>query len=162
MKTIEEQRNEFVALCHDLKIQLNPLIEHIDILLGSEGEHSDEKQKAAISHLRDRCQKLLDLIEDCLNLVKDKAELLNRGPERAETDKERLFAEFVLDFTSEVMMPLSFIIGVSRSDFVEEWFGPLNNKQREELNHIHVLGQKLLSITWEIRHLKSESYDSGM
>ncbi len=163
MKTIEEQRTELVALCNDLKVQLNLIVGHVDGLLGGEGEHFDEKQKADISHLRDRCQKLLDLIEDCLGLMKlDKTELYERlrRRERAGIDKERLFAEFVFEFAHEAITPIIFIIEVSSPDLAEGWFGPLNDKQKEELDHIHMFGRKLLSIVTEFRHLKREELDS--
>ncbi len=158
MKTIDEQRNEFVALCHDLKIQLNPIVGRVAVLLGDGGEFLNVQQKAGINNIRSRCRILLDLIEECLSPLKSDKTKLSLWLERPGIDKEQLFAEFVLDFTSEVLMPINFIIGFSRLLLVREP-DPLNDKQKEEIDHIHILGQKLSSIVIEFRHLKMEEYD---
>lgn len=90
--------------------------------------------------LQDNQQALMNIVDD-LNLKTDELEQANAKLQ----ELDRLKSMFIASMSHELRTPLNSIIGFS-SIMRDEWIGPVNSEQKENLTIINRSGKHLLSL----------------
>lgn len=136
MKTTEERRELVVTLCHDVSIPASVIVEYCDALLkGAKGPLTEE-QHTDIGYIYKCSRFLLSVTDQIRQEIFEEAYPL--------TEQER-FMHFLRYLLHDLRTPLSNILGFSQLN-LKEVAGPINERQRESISHIHRLAQTLQSI----------------
>jgi signal transduction histidine kinase len=90
----------------------------------------------------------IDLLERMQNELQEKALKLEEANRQLQ-EMDRMKTMFIVTMNHELRTPLNSIIGFSRI-ILDEWIGPLNDEQKENLSIILNSGRHLLSLINEI------------
>ncbi len=128
-------------LCAPLKIG--------DRLIGVINVESDRLEAFATEDVR-----LLETLAHNLSMIVENLRLLDelRAANDQLTELDRLKSQFVANISHELRTPLNAILGFSEL-LSDEVSGPLNNEQRDFVQHIHTSGQHLLALINDILDL---------
>lgn len=121
---------------YDKLSEMNKLLE-LEI---KERELTEEALCQARNELEESQQALLNIVED-LNFKTEEMERANAKLQ----DLDRLKSLFIASMSHELRTPLNSIIGFS-SIIHDEWLGPVNPEQKENLDTIRRSGKHLLSL----------------
>jgi len=115
--------------------------------LKSQRVNQEEMIQQRTAELLERSRELLDNQQALMNIVDDlnqKTEELGKANSKLQ-DLDRLKSMFIAAMSHELRTPLNSIIGFS-SILRDEWLGPVNPEQKENLDTIQRSGKHLLSL----------------
>lgn len=115
--------------------------------LKSQRSHQEELILRRTVELQERSRELQDNQQALMNIVDDlnqKTEELEKANTKLQ-DLDRLKSMFIASMSHELRTPLNSIIGFS-SIIRDEWLGPVNPEQKDNLDTIQRSGKHLLSL----------------